>query len=229
MAWGARDMTAAVFIAKLMEQMREICLMLDRRRKAARYSTVRLQEIVEAQAKLCGAFCVREYQIDLMRTVFRKRNGFRQMHGYVDCVVVLPSKERIFIEIDRSEKSWSRQKLEFCARQPRSVAIWIRWRGRVRRAPSPRICVIDICETHLHLINEGALTRSRGGAWSSGKHRRAAAGVGYFCNVRMRCLRARGFALRPLRRVRCRSPGGEQQTFADEGARQVRPTSGGLF
>lgn len=193
--------TSDSFINLLFNKLTNISGVLNRRRHAARRTTAFLKCIIAKIAHECGAQYERERRIDLVRRVRHKAGRVCVMHGHVDCLVTLPRGGRIFIELDRTEKTWSRRKLLHCARERDVLAVWIRWRGKVQRPSqagewgtggSPgasRVCVIDMCDGQHRLRIRGcgmrmALRRllrfsRRAKRWSTVTLARKAAGANH--------------------------------------------------
>jgi hypothetical protein len=74
----------------------------------------------------------------------RKLKAGHEYRGFIDLFAVFPDQSSLAIEIDRSNKAWSLEKLEHVATQRNCRVLWIRWRGRVKMPEGCPIPVLDL-------------------------------------------------------------------------------------
>ena len=82
-----------------------------------------------------------EVPIDLYRTTFKKKGGYRDYQGKVDVVARFRDQSCLAIEIDREFKSWSKAKL-VRAKELGFIELWIRWNGP--RTYASGVSVVDV-------------------------------------------------------------------------------------
>lgn len=65
--------------------------------------------------------------------------------GRIDLIVKSKEGWSLAIEIDRSNKKWSLEKIKnFQANNPKTFGVWIRWGGRVKKLDTSSIVLVDL-------------------------------------------------------------------------------------
>lgn len=87
--------------------------------------------------------CVRPASAHKIRTW---GESARPVIAHLDVFANFPDASSLAIEIDRNNKSWSLDKLDFAKRNLNSECVWIRWRGPVKDFDVTEIPVLDISD-----------------------------------------------------------------------------------
>jgi hypothetical protein len=121
---------------------RHVAQMLAAKEVDTRAFTQGLTEELCRRIRWHGGSVSTEHRVEL----FRRTQSGRLSSGYLDIHADFVDHSCIAIEIDRGNKRWSVQKLEFAAERLGATALWIRWRGVVRIQPTSAVMVVDITE-----------------------------------------------------------------------------------
>lgn len=103
-----------------------------------------------------------EVEIPLQRSGQRENGEGYNYNGRVDLVATHPDGQKIAIEIDRTNKQWSTQKLQYCHQEFQMLPIWVRWRGKLMKNIPECIVVFDMTKPKmrtLHWADETAVSR----------------------------------------------------------------------
>lgn len=98
-----------------------------------------------------------EYPIELYRNGTRNTGETYRYQGHID-IYATKEVQKLAVEIDRSNKQWSYKKLEYCAKNLGSSAVWVRWKGCVDIDSSDTVTIYNIAPEVSQTLQEGQPT-----------------------------------------------------------------------
>ena len=111
------------------------------------YTSVFTQRLTYALGKSihkAGGIPEPEKELPIQRIVHRKNGTTDFKAGHLDLFGLFPHLTSIAIELDRTNKLWSLDKLLCAHKEFGSLGVWIRWKGEVTVDVPSNISLIDL-------------------------------------------------------------------------------------